>query len=663
MQMRRNGRILVIALQVLVCGALWAQEAKAPFRAEHYQIEAELLPREHQVLAKARIRIKPNETITTAAFELNANLKVTRALGADGKPLTFEATEEPDGVRVDLGKAFDAGQTTEITIEYGGTLATAERSPVSGLMLAYVGEQGSYLLYPARWFPIAGYPYNRFSSKLRITLPEGERVIATGRPVAVPRPTGRAVAGKTTFAFEYERESFPASVVAGRYEPVPSGTTTFYVFREHTGLVLPYGETVEKLLAFYSDKFGPLPDPTLAMVEIPDGSLPAYTAPGMVMLASRSWDPKVNYKMVAHEIAHLWWRCLVSPATASDVWLDEGFARYAEALYVENVAGQAALEQTLEDMTVQALLHEQSSSIRNAGRLPEFSPEFRSVVYQKGGAVLHMLRGIVGDELFFASLRQFAHDYAFRGAHIEDFKRIVEKAANKELSHFFTQWIDSTGVPEFHLEYVIYRTQKGFKVVGKIRQDLETFRMPVELKVETEGQPEIKQIEVVGTNSDFTIDTFGKPLKIIIDPANRLLKFNPQLRIRTAVARGEELVEQSDLVNAIKEFQKALEVNRQSSLAHFRIGEAFFEQRNYQAAANAFREAINGDNEPKWTEVWSHIYLGKIFDLTGQRERAVAEYDKATKTNDNTQGALDEARKYLEEPYKQETPERTLERR
>ena len=70
-------------------------------------------------------------------------------------------------------------------------------------------------------------------------------------------------------------------------------------------------------------------------------------------------------------------------------------------------------------------------------------------------------------------------------------------------------------------------------------------------------------------------------------------------------------------------------MNRNSSLAHYRIAEVFFLQNNYQSAANEFREALNGDLEPKWTEVWSHINLGKIFDITGQRERAVNEYKQA----------------------------------
>jgi tetratricopeptide (TPR) repeat protein len=102
---------------------------------------------------------------------------------------------------------------------------------------------------------------------------------------------------------------------------------------------------------------------------------------------------------------------------------------------------------------------------------------------------------------------------------------------------------------------------------------------------------------------------------------------------------------------ALKEYQKALDVNRNSSLAHYRVAEVFMLQNNYQSAANEFREALNGDLEPKWTEVWAHINLGKIFDITGQRERAVNEYTLAVRTKDNSQGAQEEASKYLKTPY------------
>ncbi len=191
-------------------------------------------------------------------------------------------------------------------------------------------------------------------------------------------------------------------------------------------------------------------------------------------------------------------------------------------------------------------------------------------------------------------------------------------------------------------------------MVGEITQDLDLFRMPVELRIDTDGKPETKRIEVVGTDSPYVVETFGKPRRIAIDPGNDVLKNSAELRVRASILRGQSLVQQGDLAGALREFQKSLEANRNSSLAHYRIAEVFFLQRNYQAAANAYREALNGDGEPRWVEVWSHIQLGKIFDTTGQRERATNEYRQALATNDNTQGAQEEARKYLQAPYNRE---------
>jgi aminopeptidase N len=265
-----------------------------------------------------------------------------------------------------------------------------------------------------------------------------------------------------------------------------------------------------------------------------------------------------------------------------------------------------------------------------------------------------MLRGVVGDEKFLQTLKDFAAQYAWKSVTTDDFKKTAEKVSAQDLGYFFIQWIESSGAPEFKLEYTIFRTQKGFRAMGKIAQDLDTFRMPVDLKIETEGNPEQKRVEVMGTSSEFSVDTFGKPKNIMLDPDNRVLRYSNQMRVAVAIRRGEQFAEISEFNEALKEYQKALEANRTGSLAHYRIGEVFFLQNNYQAAANEFREALNGDLQPKWTEVWSHINLGKIFDITGQRERAVNEYKQAERTKDNTQGALEDAAKYLKSPFERQ---------
>ena len=103
-------------------------------------------------------------------------------------------------------------------------------------------------------------------------------------------------------------------------------------------------------------------------------------------------------------------------------------------------------------------------------------------------------------------------------------------------------------------------------------------------------------------------------------------------------------------------YQEQLQLNPQSSLAYYQIAQVLFEQRKYQASANACRDALRGDGYPSWTKVWSHIQLGEIFDITGQRDRAVMEYKLALKTEDDTRGALDKARSLLQQPYGSSQP-------
>jgi tetratricopeptide (TPR) repeat protein len=291
--------------------------------------------------------------------------------------------------------------------------------------------------------------------------------------------------------------------------------------------------------------------------------------------------------------------------------------------------------------------------LSSAGRIAPFSPEFQSMTLEKGAMIFHMLRWEIGDKAFLATLKGALSQYAGSSMRAADLEKVAEAQSQQPLTAFFAQWLDGTGAPQFTNKYAIYRlgNNKGFRVIGEIEQDLDLFRMPVELSVETEGKTETKKIEVVGASTPFSVDTFGRPRRIIIDPQGWVLKSTPELQLRVHILKGQQLAAQGDLPGALAEYQKALEINSQSSLVNFRIGEVLFTQRNYQASVNAYRDALSGDGEPRWTEVWSHIALGKIFDLTGQRDRAVNEYRLAAQTNDNSQGAVNEARQGLQKPY------------
>jgi aminopeptidase N len=636
---------------------------KTRLRADDYKIDVELLPQSHKLTARATVKVTALEDLNVATFQLNNALRITKLTDATNKPLTPERNTQDSTVRFSLNSSIAKNASTTFTFEYEGTLESADDSPIQGLKLAYVGPETSYLLYSGLWFPVAGYGVNRFTSTINVTVPSHMMVIGSGKePSAAAMGTKKPatdLANSKTFSFAWEKPSFPGTIIAGTFQEFKSddaGLDLHVFFKPNKqDLGAEYASTAVKAFTYFVTQYGNAPSSRLKIVEIPDDTVPSAYAPEIAALSSRAITEKVNYRLLANTIAHQWWGVSVSPAAKSDWWLSDGFARYSEARYVESAAGEGGLEEMVKDMSVGALAYD-SVPLSSAEKLDYFSPEFQSLVTDKGAMILHMLRWVLGEKKYLELMREFATKYAGKSASSDDFRELSEKVYGQKLTWFYSQWMDSTSAPEFKAKYTVYRlgNNKGFRIVGAISQDLDLFRMPINLRVDTDGRTEEKRIEVVGTDSPFSVETFGRPRRISIDPENRVLTNSKDIKLRSSILRGQGLTQQGDLAGALSEFNKALEVNKNSSLAHYRIAEVFFLQKNYQASANAYRESLNGDGEPRWTEVWSHLQLGKIFDVTGQRDRAVNEYRQALQTNDNTQGALDECRRYMQKAYERD---------
>ena len=655
-----------------------AQERRATPRidVEQYTIDAEITPNTQSMSAKTTVRFVPvDDNVTSAAFELNNALNVSRVVDDKGKQIAASRNQQDSTVRLSFEQPLPKGQAVTITFNYDGKLSGQEDSPVYGIKFAAIHPDFAYLMYPARWFPVSGYTTDRFAAEMHVTVPMGYVVLGSGID------SSQTAADKKVYEFKFARPSFPGSiaVVKGDAAKVQAeGVTTSVYFRgPEADLVQQYGQEVGKIMSYLTGVFGVPPYANLTLVETEAGAPNGYAAPGMVFIAPRGITRQVSSKLLANEVGRQWWEELLSPTTRNHLWIENGLSALCELLWTEHVNGPGALESAVRDTMVESLTVDNVPIIQSA-RLEDYSPEFWALTEKKGAAVMNMLRYVVGDEKFFKTLKDFAQNNMWKSVNTDDFKKVAETVSGQDLGYFFIQWIESSGAPEFKLEYTIFRTQTqpsgtapekpsgppsgaasgtaggGFRVMGKISQDLDTFRMPVDLKIETEGNPEEKRVEVVGTSSEFSVDTFGKPKNVVIDPNNRVLRYSPQIRVAVAIRRGEQFAEMSEYSDALKEYQKALETNRTSSLANYRIAEVYFLQQNWQLAANQFREALNGDLEPKWTEVWAHINLGKIFDVSGSRDRAVNEYNLALRTKDDTQGAQEEAAKYLKTAYERQ---------
>jgi tetratricopeptide (TPR) repeat protein len=670
---RLSGPVFVLALIFLSCVVPLRAQVPQPanFLAEHYDVSATIDAIGQSISATAKIDFKAVEASSTVRVELHPNLIVKEVKGPDGKPLTFERDNQNSLIVIaHLPTPVATDGHVTLTYTYAGLLVNDENSPIPGVRAALINKNGAYLLLPARWFPLTNYPSNRYTATFRLNVPDVFAVAGTGKASAPTPMAGKnAVEGnRLLYTFECKNLAPHGTFVVGNLQLNPKQAegvnVAVYAPRAASASAQEFASSVARSAIIFSEMYGPIPDPTFTVIQIPDGTLRDYAAPGVLLLSQRIWDPKGSDRTIARLVASQWWGVQVLPATPGDVWISDGLARYSEALYAEQNAGKEAGLRVVDEFAVGALMYEDAAPIGQAARLVPYSPDYRSVVMNKGAMLFHMLRAQMGDVAFKAALHDFYFQFAEHSARIEDFEKIAERRAQAavkppqeppNLRGFFAQWLNSTGVPEFTLEYVVYRTPKGFRVVGKIKQPLDTFRMPVDLRIDTEGNPELKTIDVIGTESGFTVETFGRPKPggIRVDPNNLILKGSTALRARAAIARGEDLAEQGRFYDAVTQYQRALSIQPGRPLANFRMGEAFFYQKNYTAAANSFREATQTVPEPseKWTEVWSHIYLGKVFDLLGQRERAVNEYSKAKQTNDDTGGAQAIAETFLKKAY------------
>jgi tetratricopeptide (TPR) repeat protein len=649
-------KILPLLCALTLAAPLAAQRPERPTLAiSGYVIDAEIDTATHRIAAKAVVSFTAPETAELVSFGFHPALKVTKISDEAGKVLTGERSADGT-IRVTPTAPFVKGQVYRWTFEYEGAITGSEDGPVEGLKLAAIQEPITYLLYAARWFPMTGYMTNRFTAQMHIRVPQAMHVFASGAQGASKPVTLASGKPGEQFDFNWDKPGFPGTVIAGRFVgPVSAGPGNVKVWLTvaHQKSANDLAQTAAKEYDFFTGSFGSPETPHLNVVELPDDTLPAVWAPELAAILGSRVGDKSGIRLLANTIAHQWWGSEVSPRTLNDAWITNGMARYGELMYIEDDQGRGALKAALPDISAGALAYD-TIPLSSVSRLSPFSPEFQSMTLEKGAMIFHMLRGEIGDKAFLATLKGALSQYADGPIRAADFIKVAESQSDQQLTSFFSQWVDGTGAPQFTKKYAVYRlgNNKGFRTIGEIGQDLDLFRMPIELRVDTDGKTEIKKVEVVGTNTQFVVDTFGRPRRINIDPQEWVLKSTPDLQVRISILKGQQLVAQGDLNGALAEYQRALEANSQSSLASYRIAELLFTQRNYQASVNSYRDALRGDGEPRWTEVWSHIALGKIFDITGQRDRAVNEYRLAVQTNDNTQGAVNEARLYLQKPYK-----------
>src|SRR6266576_1777200 len=434
-----NSRSQIAALAIVLgfCGSA-ARAQTAPgsrFDVTNYRIEVQLNPDEHTLRAGADITFVPQDATRSVVFELNGSLHVD-GIEKDGKALTgfvqdaVGAGALGPNVRIDLGQVVPAAQPVTIRIRWSGALTSPEGGPLANKRLAYVGPEGSYLMYASRWFPFHDYAADRATSDITIIVPTGMTVGGTSDQPVTPTVDK---SGVTRFRFVNKQPVLIGNFVAGTYvtKSLRMGKyeLQFFVKPGSENRIANFGELMGHALEFYTAEYG---DPSfgtrLVVGQTDDETMETYSGPGMIFLASKFFDSDrgSSTERLQREVAYQWWGETVGLKSFDDAWISQGLAEWSAFAFRESNLTGGALEAAQREQQERALTFEQTASIARApGALDDQSAAYQSIVFYKGAMVFRMLRETLGKDQFSQLMRKFLEQYRNKSASIDDFERLA----------------------------------------------------------------------------------------------------------------------------------------------------------------------------------------------------------------------------------------------
>jgi aminopeptidase N len=498
--------------------------------AIHYVFRLTLADSSNEIAGEATASLH-----LTADNVAEAVLDLTSAAGGAGMTVTSVVTggkavpytHERDRLRLRLPPGASNGQSVSFTITYRGV-------PAEGLRLE-PNIHGDRTIFsenwPNRarhWLPIIDHPSDKATGEFIVTAPSHYQVVSNGLLVEeADLPDGRR---RTHWKQSVPISSWLYALGVARFtvhhagvtEGVPLQTWVFPEDRE-AGLRL-FEETSRLAMAFFTERIGPYPYEKLANVEA--AGLTGGTEHASAIFYGEK-GVTAGRGPVVHEIAHQWWGNAVTERDWDDVWLSEGFATYFTMLYTEHVFGR--------DAFVGSLRGSRERVFETERKLPDTAVIHRNLsnmelvlnqlVYQKGGWVLHMLRGLVGTEAFWQGIREYYRRYRNGTVNTDDFRAVIEAASGKDLAWFFNQWLTRPGSPRLEGSWSYDAGRRQIDLELSQAHTGEPYRLPIEIGVVMKANdlPRVERVELTDRRAQFTIPSDAEPESVVIDPNTWLL--------------------------------------------------------------------------------------------------------------------------------------------
>lgn len=447
--------------------------------------------------------------------------------------LILNFNHNQDKINIQLDRTYLQSENASIIIYYHGL-------PVpTGFGSFIFGSNGNspaiYSLsqpYGASdWFPCKNFPSDKSdSSEVIIRCSEYLIAVSNGKLMNV---TSNPDGTKTYYwKNHYPIANYLISVAVSnysiyqnyfKYSSSDSMQVIHYIYPEHLNSLKELLDKTVPMLELFSDKFGLYP-----FIDEKYGHAEFGIMGGMEHQTVTSIGYFNDY-IIAHELAHQWFGDKITCRDWSHIWLNEGFATYSEGIYAERILGEEAFATYINTKMYDAKKATGTIYVQDTNNINEIFNPYRS--YAKGAMVLHMLRGITGDTVFFRILKSYSMNpsLAYKNAVTEDFKKIADSVSGMNLSYFFNEWIYGENYPEYVLRWDSeFLYENYYRVHINLSQKPNTnplfFTMPVEIKINTNMSDTLIRIFNDNQSQDFYCVIKNKPFSVVLDPYNKIMK-------------------------------------------------------------------------------------------------------------------------------------------
>lgn len=451
-----------------------------------------------------------------------------------------------DRLRIFLSEPLAAGDDFDVTVAYSGEppdIMGEESYPPFNRFTHTHGEESVPVIFtmsvPDRawaWWPCKPVLGDKATVDMAVTVAENLTAVSNGRLQGVQAAPDQ----RRTWHWSHAHPvaSYLVSLAISDYAvledsvTVSSGDSTvvvplrYYVYPEDAAAARASFARTGEMIKFLSDRFGlyPFADEQYAIAAAPiNGGMEHQTC---TTLGARYITGDLSEEwVVIHELSHQWWGDWLGLADWRHVWLNEGFATYCEALWVEHTEGKQAYHEYMRELDTFA----PPAGDDFPGALYDPSPLFGSTPYRKGAWVLHMLRNVVDDDaVFFDGLKAYYGTLGGQGrATTESFRDVMEAATGLELDAFFDQWIYESGRPDYRWTWTYAPAASGYEVILDLEQQQATpavYSMPVDVEIDAGGNSQVFRAQNNARTQRFTFAVVGEPRALTIDPDGWLLK-------------------------------------------------------------------------------------------------------------------------------------------